>query len=232
MGAKVRVAVLSGGRDGERASADSVLAHLDPARFDAVATAITPSGELDAAIVGGADVVFPVLHGPYGKGGTVQGILEMIGVPYVGSRLLASAAVRDRALVATLLGAAGIATGSGEGRAVRCGVLEFPDGDVRVSAPAELRTVEDPAADDGIDIPAKLDDAVAERVQEAALAAFRLLDCRGLAEIAFALTDAGAVVDVVTTMPSLVPASTFVRAWAVTGTDLSSLLTMLVDGAR
>ena len=43
-----------------------------------------------------ADVVFPVLHGPYGEDGTIQGMLELAGVPYVGSGVLASAVGMDK----------------------------------------------------------------------------------------------------------------------------------------
>ncbi|RSO40778.1 D-alanine--D-alanine ligase A [Streptomyces sp. WAC 06725] len=46
--------------------------------------------------LGGVDVVFPVLHGPYGEDGTIQGLLELSGVPYVGSGVLASAAGMDK----------------------------------------------------------------------------------------------------------------------------------------
>lgn len=46
--------------------------------------------------LGSADVVFPVLHGPYGEDGTIQGMLEMAGIPYVGSGVLASAASMDK----------------------------------------------------------------------------------------------------------------------------------------
>ncbi len=48
------------------------------------------------------DVVFPVLHGPYGEDGTVQGLLEMAGVPYVGGGVLASAAGMDKAVMKSL----------------------------------------------------------------------------------------------------------------------------------
>ncbi len=61
-----------------------------------------------AALLGSVDVVFPVLHGPYGEDGTVQGLLEMAGVPYVGSGVLASAAAMDKAVAKVLLGAAGL----------------------------------------------------------------------------------------------------------------------------
>ena len=61
------------------------------------------------AVLGAVDVVFPVLHGPFGEDGTVQGLLEMAGVPYVGSGVLASAAAMDKAVAKKLLAAAGIA---------------------------------------------------------------------------------------------------------------------------
>jgi D-alanine-D-alanine ligase len=54
------------------------------------------------------DVVFPVLHGPYGEDGTVQGLLELAGLPYVGSGVLASAACMDKAVAKVLLRGAGL----------------------------------------------------------------------------------------------------------------------------
>ncbi|MFZ0324216.1 MAG: D-alanine--D-alanine ligase family protein [Actinomycetes bacterium] len=54
------------------------------------------------------DVVFPLLHGPFGEDGTVQGLLELAGVPYVGSGVMASAAAMDKAVAKTLLAAAGL----------------------------------------------------------------------------------------------------------------------------
>ena len=59
-------------------------------------------------VFGAVDVVFPVLHGPWGEDGTVQGLLEMAGVPYVGSGVLASAAAMDKAVAKVLLRAAGL----------------------------------------------------------------------------------------------------------------------------
>jgi len=54
------------------------------------------------------DVVFPVLHGPYGEDGSIQGFLEMVGVPYVGAGVLASAVGMDKAVQKVLFAAAGI----------------------------------------------------------------------------------------------------------------------------
>ena len=65
--------------------------------------------EAGPELLGRVDVVFPVLHGPYGEDGTLQGLLELAGVPYVGSGVLASAAAMDKTVARVLLSAAGIA---------------------------------------------------------------------------------------------------------------------------
>jgi D-alanine-D-alanine ligase len=57
------------------------------------------------------DVVFPVLHGTYGEDGTIQGLLEMAGLPYVGSGVFASAASMDKEFTKKLLAAAGLPQG-------------------------------------------------------------------------------------------------------------------------
>jgi len=62
-------------------------------------------------ILGAVDVVFPLLHGPYGEDGTLQGLLELAGVPYVGSGVLASAAAMDKAVMKVLLAGAGLPVG-------------------------------------------------------------------------------------------------------------------------
>jgi D-alanine-D-alanine ligase len=54
------------------------------------------------------DVIFPVLHGPYGEDGTVQGLLELANVPYVGAGVLGSAVGMDKAVMKTLFAAAGL----------------------------------------------------------------------------------------------------------------------------
>jgi D-alanine-D-alanine ligase len=62
------------------------------------------------AALGRVDVVFPLLHGPYGEDGTLQGLLELAGVPYVGSGVFASAASMDKHHMKRLLRAEGLAT--------------------------------------------------------------------------------------------------------------------------
>jgi D-alanine-D-alanine ligase len=54
------------------------------------------------------DVVFPVLHGPYGEDGTIQGLLEMAGLAYVGNGVLASAAGMDKAIMKILFAGRGL----------------------------------------------------------------------------------------------------------------------------
>jgi len=60
---------------------------------------------------GDVDVVFPLLHGPYGEDGTIQGLLDLAGVPYVGSGVLASAAGMDKHYMKVLLAGAGLPVG-------------------------------------------------------------------------------------------------------------------------
>ena len=154
---KVRVAVLFGGRSTEHSisciTAGSVLAALDPQRYDVVPIGITREGRWvlasddpttfqiqggslpevaasDASIVLAADptapdlvvsepgavprilaevdVVFPLLHGPYGEDGTIQGLLELAGIPYVGAGVLSSAAAMDKHYMKLVLQGGGL----------------------------------------------------------------------------------------------------------------------------
>jgi len=157
---RIRVAVVYGGRSSEHGvsvvSAGSVLAALDPDKYEVVPVGITRSGqwmitdatpealqisgrtlpevekgtavvlsadttasELVAVEPGAAvealasvDVVFPVLHGRWGEDGTIQGMLELAGVPYVGAGVFASAAGMDKEYTKILLAAAGLDVGS------------------------------------------------------------------------------------------------------------------------
>ena len=58
--------------------------------------------------LGAVDLVFPILHGPYGEDGTIQGMLELVGLPYVGSGVLASALGMDKHFTKTVFAQAGI----------------------------------------------------------------------------------------------------------------------------
>jgi D-alanine-D-alanine ligase len=98
---RVRVAVLAGGPSAEHEvslqSAQAVLDALPKDLYEPVAVIIDRQGrwpvELRRELV---DVVFPVLHGPFGEDGVVQGHLETLGIPYVGCGVLASAVSMDK----------------------------------------------------------------------------------------------------------------------------------------
>lgn len=95
------------------ATADSCAVTLDVSRGQDGFFADDP-GQPDHVIsLGHIDAVFPVLHGVYGEDGTVQGLLEMMGVPYVGCGVFASAACMDKHYTKIVLNAAGIPTAPG-----------------------------------------------------------------------------------------------------------------------
>jgi D-alanine-D-alanine ligase len=118
----VRVAVLAGGRSSEHDvsldSAASVRRGLEEAGHDVVPVDLARDGTWwhdgeELALRPGrglldADVVFPVLHGPYGEDGTVQGLLELLDVPYVGSGVMASAVCLDKVVFKELMAQAGL----------------------------------------------------------------------------------------------------------------------------
>jgi D-alanine-D-alanine ligase len=276
----------------------------DPTRKELVRIA----GETPGEVLSGVDVVFPMLHGAFGEDGTIQGLLELADLPYVGSGVLASAAGMDKDFARKVLRADGLpvtdtvvlrgagATLTAEqrerlglpvfvkparagssmgitklsdwsalpaaiatahavdpkvlveaavvGREVECGVLEFPDGRIEASLPAEIRMVAEDSAgwydfaakylDDAceFDIPAKLDDDITAEVQEMAVAAFRSLACQGLARVDFFVgPDGSLTINEINTMPGFTPISMFPRMWAVTGVDYPTLLSILIDTA-
>jgi D-alanine-D-alanine ligase len=264
---------------------------------------VLPGG---GSVTAAADVVFPLLHGPFGEDGTVQGLLALAGVPYVGSGVFASAASMDKIHMKRILTAVGLPvgpwrevppelTGAGlrdlvaplglplfvkparggssvgitrvtdlagldaavatardcdsrvlveaavVGREIECGVLQFPDLGLRASLPAEVLLGEDLDFYDfeakylsdavGLAVPAELTAAQTAAVQELSLAAFRALDCAGLARVDFFLTPDGLVVNEVNTMPGFTPASLFPRMWEASGVAYGELVDVLVRTA-
>jgi D-alanine-D-alanine ligase len=137
---RIRVAVLAGGRSSEHeislASARSVVEALDPDRYETRTIEIGRNGvwslprapgapALDIAhaslpiptaaapqALGAVDVVLPILHGPFGEDGTVQGLLELADIPYVGSGVTASALCMDKDLFKAVLRDRGIPVAS------------------------------------------------------------------------------------------------------------------------
>jgi D-alanine-D-alanine ligase len=126
-----RIAVLLGGRSSEHeislSSARSVIDALETAGNDVVTVAINRSGTWElgagtkaiettsrlpgnevATTLSDVDVVFPVLHGPFGEDGTVQGLLELAGVPYVGAGVLGSALCMDKDVFKKVMRSSGV----------------------------------------------------------------------------------------------------------------------------
>jgi D-alanine-D-alanine ligase len=79
-----------------------------PAPAEAALSRVTTAGGLPAGTAGRLDVVFPLLHGPYGEDGTVQGLLELANLPYVGAGVLASAVGMDKATMKAVFRAHGL----------------------------------------------------------------------------------------------------------------------------
>lgn len=257
------------------------------------------------AALDSVDVVFPVLHGAFGEDGTIQGLLEMGNIPYVGSGVLASAAGMDKTFTKVVLRDAGLDVGryvvvrrgdkvipsdveslglplfvkparAGSsvgiskvrdysdleralelafehdskvlieaaviGREIECGVLEDADGTISASLPAEIRLHPDfdwydfdaKYLDDAcdFDIPPQLPPETIAAIQEASCAAFRALDCSGLARVDFFVrSDQSVVVNEINTLPGFTPISMYPRMWAETGVGYSELVDRLVATA-
>ncbi|GHJ49851.1 D-alanine--D-alanine ligase [Catellatospora sp. TT07R-123] len=90
------------------ASGRAVVLPADPTSHDLVVLEPTEGA---AAALAEVDVVFPALHGAYGEDGTIQGLLEMAGIPYVGANVFASAAAMDKEFTKKLAAAEGIPVG-------------------------------------------------------------------------------------------------------------------------
>lgn len=287
------------------ASGTALTLAADPSRRGQLISLGMGAGEILAAV----DVVFPVLHGPYGEDGTIQGLLELAGVPYVGAGVLASAAGMDKEFTKKLLAAEGLPVGAQvvlrahddtveledrerlglpvfvkparggssigvsrvatwdaldsaiasarehdpkviveaavPGRELECGVLEFPDGRVEASTVGEIRVAGVRGREDAfydfatkyldeaaeLDIPAKIDDEIADEVRQLAIKAFRAIDCQGLARVDFFLTDDGPVINEINTMPGFTTISMYPQMWAASGVDYPTLLAAMVDTA-
>ncbi|MFM2123585.1 MAG: hypothetical protein RL328_36 [Acidobacteriota bacterium] len=116
--AKVRVAVLCGGRSGEHEislrSSEAILKGLDASKYDVSRVFISKEGNWEPGPIvpqPGAnpfDVVFPILHGTFGEDGTVQGLLELADLAYVGPGVMASAVAMDKDMLKRVLKEQGI----------------------------------------------------------------------------------------------------------------------------
>jgi D-alanine-D-alanine ligase len=313
-----------GGRSSEHdisvASARSVIEALDPARYEVAQVEIgrdgrwaLPSGEEPGSVaetlpvpvnasvpetLGEVDVVLPILHGPFGEDGTVQGLLELAAVPYVGAGVAASALCMDKDLFKKVLRDSGIPVarhhairlrdpvenpfgypvfvkparlGSSigitkvnseeelapavalarrhdekviveeflAGTEVECGVLgnlgagERPVASVvgEIVPNAEWYDYGAKYDEGGAEIvvPARIDEAVARRVQAIAVDAFVATECEGMARVDFfVLPDGQPVVSEINTIPGFTATSVYARLFEASGIPYGELLERLV----
>jgi D-alanine-D-alanine ligase len=345
MSARIRVALLFGGRSGEHPvsliSARSVLRYLDRDRFEVVPLAITRSGawltpaETEAAlarveargrpfdtieaegegllarpevlaVLRDVDVAFPMLHGHQGEDGTVQGLLELADVPYVGAGVTASAIGMDKAAQKRIWMQAGLPvvehrvltrtefeadpTGVARtleaeigypcfvkpsnggssvgvsrarsredlteavtealrwdrkilvehevmGRELDCAVLgndephAAPLGEVVAAREFYDFTAKyDDTAGTQLIAPARVSAEVTRRVHEIALAAYRAIDCAGMARVDFFLTtDDQPILNEINTIPGFTNMSMYPRLWELAGLSYPDLLARLID---
>src|SRR6202166_468613 len=110
---KKRVAVIYGGRSGEHEvslrSAQSIINALDPEKYKVLHYLISKEGKWSPRPIvpephgnPEIDVVFPAMHGTFGEDGTLQGLLELAGLPYVGAGVLASSVSMDKEVMKRL----------------------------------------------------------------------------------------------------------------------------------
>jgi D-alanine-D-alanine ligase len=264
--------------------------------------------DLGRAIVTGLnlDVIFPVLHGPYGEDGTVQGLLELANVPYVGAGVLASAVGMDKGMMKVVFVARGLPVGAYRvflrhqwerrraeilreleaalgfpmfvkpanlgssvgiskakdpaglaeaidlatsfdrkivveaavpaAREIECAVLgnDEPEASVpgEVIPSREFYDYEAKYIDDGSKtvIPADLPEKTAADIRRLAIAAFRAIDCAGMARVDFLLSrPAGEIfLNEVNTIPGFTTISMYSKMWAASGVEYPVLLDRLI----
>ncbi len=270
--------------------------------------AVEPARSGQVAVSGvKLDVVFPVLHGPYGEDGTVQGLLELANVPYVGAGVLASAVGMDKAAMKLAFAAKGLPICDYEvvlrrdwqhdERATLQTVVDrlgFPVfvkpanlgssvGISKAKHVAELRTAiklagefdrkvvveaavpkareievavlgnDEPEASvpgeiipsgefydyeakylnaDSRDvIPAPLPERLTQEIRSLAVAAFKALDCAGMARVDFLLADDGSgslYVNELNTIPGFTTISMYSKMWAASGVSYPQLIDRLI----
>ncbi|HXH05784.1 MAG TPA: D-alanine--D-alanine ligase family protein [Vicinamibacterales bacterium] len=292
--------------ESSRAARHGREAHLLPRPGEETLVALDREAGSAVAAALHLDVIFPVLHGPYGEDGTVQGLLELAGVPYVGAGVLASAVGMDKPLAKTVFRAAGLPVGRFElvlrrdwrrdpeaiaarlaervgfpmfvkpanlgssvgvskvsdprclatamdlaaefdrrliveaavpdAREIECAVLGNDDPEASVPGeilPArEFYDYEAKYLDTGSQllVPAPLDPDLAETVRRYAVAAFRAIDCAGMARVDFLLSrrTGELVIGEINTIPGFTTISMYARLWEASGLAYPALLDRLI----
>lgn len=248
------------------------------------------------------DVIVPILHGPNGEDGTVQGLAQLLKIPIVGCGVLGSAICMDKEVSKRLLKAAGVLVaevvvhfahepvpsfphitlqlgnpvfvkpanlGSSvgvtkvyneaqfatalanahqhdrkvlieqaiTGREIECAVLgnDAPQasGAGEIKPAADFYTYDakySPTSETALEIPANLPPDIAQKIRDTALAAYKVLECRGLARVDMFLTDDGSIfLNELNTMPGFTNISMYPKLWRETGLNYAQLIDKLIQ---
>src|SRR5450830_727939 len=109
---KIKIGILFGGKSAEHEvslqSAHNVMSALDKKKYQITPIKINKDGKFKFDIIKNFDVIFPVMHGPFGEDGSMQGLLKLAGIPFVGPSVLGSAVGMDKDVTKKLLRDAGI----------------------------------------------------------------------------------------------------------------------------
>lgn len=112
---KLKIGVLFGGKSAEHEvslqSAKNIINALDKNKYQIFSIKIDKKGKFNFSLLQKVDVIFPVLHGPYGEDGVMQGVFKEMGKPFVGASVLGSAVGMDKDVMKRLLRDAGIKIG-------------------------------------------------------------------------------------------------------------------------
>ena len=112
---KLKIGVLFGGKSAEHEvsimSAKNIIRALDKEKYQIFPIKINRNGKFNFNIIKKMDVIFPVLHGPFGEDGSMQGLLKVLNLPFVGSSVLGSVVSMDKDVMKKLLKEAGIPIG-------------------------------------------------------------------------------------------------------------------------
>jgi D-alanine-D-alanine ligase len=112
---KLKIGILFGGKSAEHEvsiiSAKNIIKALDKNKYDVLPIKIAKNGKFSLDFLNKVDIVFPVLHGPFGEDGSMQGLLKILNIPFVGPGVLASAISMDKDVMKKLFKEAGIPIG-------------------------------------------------------------------------------------------------------------------------
>ena len=212
------------------ATGESVIVPPEPARHDAALAPFQTDASLrrasDRAI--NVDVIFPVLHGTFGEDGTIQGLLELADIAYVGAGVLGSSAGMDKDIMKSLFRAAALPIVKHV--TVLRGQFEREQKKVEKLVESKLKY---PVFVKPANLGSSVGISKAHDRKELgpAIAAFQAVDCTGLARVDFLMDPKSRKIFVneINTMPGFTAISMYPKLWAATGVSYPDLIDRLIQ---